>query len=156
MIRSNHLSHLCTVQLFRFARIWTYGVWRCRRSGLRSRRIRRHFAGRNQSVAAGGDYAINHRLLTDFRLGFFRLQIARSPERAQKILCFSVDKNLHGCPSSAQNCDNDWAVCAKNRLPDINLSVGKCVCYSTSIDPAVSCGSEKEGRSHGALIKRSL
>ena len=29
--------------------------------------------------------------------------IARSPERAQKILCFSVDKDLHGCPSSAQD-----------------------------------------------------
>src|SRR5271163_3251299 len=32
--------------------------------------------------------------------------IARSPERAQKILCFSVDKDLHGCPSLAQNPDS--------------------------------------------------
>ncbi len=34
--------------------------------------------GRNQSVATGGDYAINDHLLTDFRLGFFRLRVLTS------------------------------------------------------------------------------
>jgi hypothetical protein len=35
--------------------------------------------------------------------GYLIRPIARSPKRAQKISCFSLDDDLHGCPSTAQN-----------------------------------------------------
>jgi hypothetical protein len=44
--------------------------------------------------------------------GYLIKLIARSPERAQKILCFSFDKDLHRCPSLAHNRENGGRISA--------------------------------------------
>jgi hypothetical protein len=65
-------------------------------------------------------------------------RMARSPERARKILCSSVDNDLHGCPLSDRN-PGSW-------IPSPgSLSASAISCYY-AINPSPEYFTESSGR----------